>query len=434
MGTADIHYRRACRVLPGGVTSSARVVKYLDHPLFVSHAEGSKIYDLEGRSYIDMCSSFGACLLGHKHPDISEAIRKAVERGILCGAEFPEQTYLAEKLSRIVPSAEMTRFTMSGTETTGYAVRLARAFTKRTKVVKFEGHYHGFNDSLQYNHWPQGDSCYPNLNVESGGSLEAMRDFVIVLPFNEMEVFEKTIRAHHQEIAAVILEPVNYNSGTIEPVDGFLEGIRRLTAEHGIVLIFDEILSGFRTGPDCIQGYYRVTPDLCTLGKALGGGTPLSAIAGKRELMEHLSPLGPAMLSGTYNANLVSVMAGIAFVDYVSNKQEFYPVLLQRAQKLYQEMNAIFQRKGLKAAVRGLGCRFCILFGPASEKIPRSYKDVAKQDLGLSNRFFKETLNRGVFFHSMWHHGITGAHTDADLAQVLEAVEDSCGQLARRAK
>jgi glutamate-1-semialdehyde 2,1-aminomutase len=410
------------------------VVKYLDQPLYVSHAEGSKIYDLEGRSYIDMCNSFGACLLGHKHPDISEAIRKAAERGILCGAEFPEQTYLAEKLARIVPSAEMSRFTMSGTETTAYAVRLARAFTKRTKVVKFEGHFHGFNDSLQYNHWPREEACYPNLNVESGGSLEVMRDFVIVLPFNEMEVFEKTIRAHHQEIAAVILEPVNYNSGTIEPVDGFLEGIRRLTAEHGIVLIFDEILSGFRTGPDCIQGYYQVTPDLCTLGKALGGGAPLSAIAGKRELMEHLSPLGPAMLSGTYNANLVSIMAGNAFVDHVSNKKEFYPVLLERARKLYQEMNGIFQRKGLPAAVRGLGCRFCILFGPASEKKLRSYKDAVKQDLGLSNRFFKETLNRGVFFHSMWHHGITGSHTDADIAQVLEAVEDSCGQLARRAK
>lgn len=434
MPSARAHYQRACRVLPGGVTSSARVVKYLEHPLFVSHAEGSRIYSLEGRSYIDMCGSFGACLLGHKQPDISEAIRKAAERGILCGAEFPEQTDLAEKLSRIVPSAEMTRFTMSGTETTGYAVRLAREFTRRTKVVKFEGHYHGFHDSLQYNHWPQGDACYPNLSVESGGSLEAMRDFAIVLPFNEMEVFEKTIRARHQEIAAVILEPVNYNSGTIQPVKGFLQGIRRLTAEHGIVLIFDEILSGFRTGPDCIQGYYRVTPDLCTLGKALGGGTPLSALAGKRELMEHLSPLGPAMLSGTYNANLVSIMAGNAFIDYIANKKEFYPLLLERAQNLYQEMNAIFQRKGLKAAVRGLGCRFCILFGPASEKEPRSYQDVAKQDTELSNRFFKATLDRGVFFHSMWHHGITGAHTDADIGKVLEAVEDSCGQLARLAK
>jgi glutamate-1-semialdehyde 2,1-aminomutase len=321
---------------------------------------------------------------------------------------------------------------MSGTETTAYAVRLARAFTKRTKVVKFEGHFHGYNEFLQYNYWPREEGCYPGTTVESGGSLEVMREFVIVLPFNEMEVFEDAIRAHHHEIAAVILEPLNYNSGCIEPIDGYLECIRRLTAEYGIVLIFDEILSGFRTGPDCIQGYYDVIPDLCTLGKALGGGTPLSAVAGKREIMEHFSPLGPAMHSGTYNANLVSILAGNAFIDYISNTKGFYSKLLNRAQALYKEMNSIFQRKGVRARVQGVGCRFSILFGPASERKPRNYGDASKQDSTLSNRFYLETMKRGVFFHSMWHHGISGSHTDADIAKILEAVEDSCNQLLRR--
>lgn len=424
--TIESFYPRACRVLPGGVAASARLVKYLDRPLILSRAEGSRIYDLENKAYIDLCSSFGACLLGHKHPAVTKAIRQAAERGVLCGAEFPEATHLAEKLARCVPAAEMSRFTMSGTETTFYAVRLARAFTGRTKVVKFEGHFHGFNDSLQYNYWPRREEGYPRTKVESGGSLEVLKDYVIVLPFNDKESFQQAIRAHHQEIAAVILEPLNYNSGAIEPRDGFLELVRRLTEEHGIVLIFDEILSGFRTGPDCIQGYYRVTPDLCTLGKALGGGTPLSAISGKRRIMQHLSPLGPAMHSGTYLANLVSILAGNAFLDHISNTQDFYPKLLGRAAGLYRELNGIFQRKGVPIAARGVGSRFCLLFGPPSGRELRSYQDVADQDWAMANRFFREAMQRGVFFHSMWHHGITSAHTDEDIARVLQAVEDCC--------
>jgi glutamate-1-semialdehyde 2,1-aminomutase len=417
-------YRRAQQSIPGGVTAAARINRYLGRPFFASRGEGSKIYDLEGRPYVDMNTSNGAALLGHRHPSICQALAKAAEIGIVCATEFEQQTLLAEKLIETVPCMEMVRFTLSGTETTSYAVRLAHVYTGRRKVVKIEGHFHGFNEYLQYNCWPSSGDGLPAVKAESGGFPEQLQDSVIVLPFNDIEAVERTIHAEADQIAALILEPLNYNAGCIEPLEGYLQRLRKLTADHGIVLIFDEILSGFRTGPDCIQGYYGVTPDLCTIGKPIGGGLPLSAFGGKREIMQQVAPLGKMMHTGTYHAHLVNILCGNVFMDVIM-KPGAYGRTLRLSERLYEGLNRAFRNAGLKAAVRGVGCRFGLLFGTAAEKKPQSYHDVSGQNWDIGYRLFRETLKRGVYFHSAWHHGLSLVHSDSDVDQVIEVVEEA---------
>ena len=431
MSTSDTLYERATRVLPGGTTASARASKATGRPLYMARGQGSHLYDVDGHEYIDMCTSFGASLLGHGHPAVREALIKAGELGVMCSMENEYQVELAEKISAAIPAAEMVRFTLSGTETTWYAVRLARTVTGRQKIVKFEGHFHGFNDYLQFNFWPPLDQAWPAIHQEAPG-VPGMDKHIIILPFNDAALLEKTLTERKDEIACVILEPLNYNSGGIRPLPGYLELLRELTTRLGIILIFDEILSGFRTGPSCMQGYLHVTPDLCTIGKALGGGTPLSAFAGKREIMRQVAPLGKSMHSGTYNGNLANILPGIAFMDEIT-RPTFYPPLLQRSERLYAGMNAAFQKAGLKARVQGTGARFSILFGAAAEGPYTSYRDAARQDWGLAVPFFAEATARGVFFHTMWHHGLSCAHSDADVEQVISVVGEVAGILAKKA-
>lgn len=413
----------ASQLLPGGVCSSARINSGLGHPFYISRAAGSKVYDLEGREYIDLCLSFGASLLGHAHPQVVEGIEQAVEMGIMCAYENEWHTRLAEKIAETVPCIDMLRFSMSGTETTGYAIKLAREYTGRTFVVKFEGHFHGFNDYLAYNYWPARGDTWPQVTPAVQGMPDYLQDGVIVLPFNDFERIEETLSERGHEIAAVILEPVNYNSGTILPQPGYLELLRRLTTEQGALLIFDEILSGYRTGPGCIQGCYDITPDLCTLGKAIGGGTPLSVFGGKRKVMEHVSPLGKAQHSGTFNGGLVAIMAANAFYDVIL-EEGYYDALLGRCGRFYEGVNEIMVRLGFVGRVQGKGARFSFLFGPVAEKTSiKNYQDLMDNEWGLLNRFYAACLNHGVYVHTMLHHGLSSAHTDQDIARTLEGIE-----------
>jgi glutamate-1-semialdehyde 2,1-aminomutase len=320
---ADRLYRQACEHLVGGVSAAARFNPALGRPFYAARGEGSRIVDVDGRSYIDMNASFGAALLGYGHPAITAAIREAADLGVLCAFETEYQSEVAARICELVPSAELVRFTNSGTETVWHAVRTARAFTARQKVVKFEGHFHGYSDALGYSMWPPlteaGPVEAPIAVPQSGGMPPVGAADMIVLPWNDLGALERTLARQGSEIAVVVMEPVNYNSGTLLPLPGYLEGVRELTRAHGIVLLFDEILSGFRTGPSCAQGYLGVTPDLCTLGKCLGGGTVLSAFAGRREVMEAVAPLGPAVHSGTFNANLIPILAGRAFLQVIAD-------------------------------------------------------------------------------------------------------------------
>ncbi len=419
----------ASNYLPGGVCSSARVHKSLNRPVYIARAEGSKIYDIEGKEYIDLFMSFGAGLLGHGNPIIKQALNQAIELGFPCAYEGEYQGRLAQKIVETVPCVDMVRFTLSGTETTWYAVRIARQITKRMKVVKFEGHFHGFNDYLAYNYWPSEQEMWPALTPAIKGIPESFQNETIVLPFNDLEALEELLSSRGHEIAAVILEPLNYNSGAIEPLPGYLEGLRRLTEEHGIILIFDEILSNFRTGSGCIQEYYGVIPDMCTLGKVIAGGLALSAFGGRREIMSRISPAGDVQHSGTYNGLWLSIIAGLAFMDTVT-QPGFYESLLPRCQRMYAGINEIMQRRGYPGRVQGIGARCAFLFGRLAEKERLiNYNDFVNNDWNMALDFYQAALEHGLYMHSAHHHGISAMHTDADIDAILERMDDVVSSL-----
>ena len=287
----------ASRYMVAGVSGSARFNAALGRPLYLSHGDGCRLYDVDGRVYLDYNLSHGATFLGHNHPGIRKAIEQALDMGVICAYETEHHSRLAELLCRTVPCAEQIRFANSGSEATLAAIRVARAVTGRQKILKFEGHFHGLHDYVVWNaHGPARDTLptYPYVppQVESAGIPPQIAEFVIVVPWNDPEAFAQAMREHGSELAAVICEPVNYNSGCIPPQPGMLELLRQLTTQHGALLIFDEVLSSFRMAAGGAQEYYKVTPDLCTLAKAVANGLPLAVVAGRREYMQVLSPAG----------------------------------------------------------------------------------------------------------------------------------------------
>ena len=424
-------HQRALKVMPGGVNASARLNSALGHPLFFERGEGAYLYDVDGHRYIDYCVSHGASLLGHGHPAVVQAVSEAARRGVLCACETEVQVEVAEQLLALFPGADMVRFASSGTETTWHALRIARAYTGRWGVVKFEGHYHGVNDTVGYSHWPPldeaGPASSPRPVADSAGIPPGNAELVTMLPFNDVEALERTLRAQAGTLAAVIMEPINYDSGGIRPTPEFLRALRALTRELGIVLVFDEILSGFRVGPGPALGS-TVLPDMTVLGKAVGGGMPISAILGKREIMEMCSPVGPALHSGTYNAHPVLVSAARAFLGEVT-RPGFYEHLHALGDCLYSGMRDILARRGARAWVQGVGARFGIYFGLDTE--PRSYREMAGQDMAMMARFHRACLDRGVYLHHVSpHHGFSSAHTMGDIEETLDAMDDAMAAVA----
>ena len=422
---------RAVRSLPGGVNASARYNRALGHALFVSHGQGAYLWDVDGHRYIDYCMSHGAALLGHGHPAIVQAVQHASEMGILCSCETEHQVALAERLKALFPSMDLVRYTCTGTEDTWHAVRIARAYTGRMGVIKFEGHYHGVNDSVGFSHWPDldraGPADQPRPVADSAGIPPHSAELITILPFNDIEALERAIEAQGDELAAVIMEPINYDSGGLVPTNAFLRAVRELTRQRDIVLIFDEILSGFRCGPGSAVAYTGVQPDLLCLGKAVGGGLPLSVLMGRGEIMETCSPMGPALHSGTYNAHPTLILAAQAFLDVVTG-DGFYAHLDALGERLYAGLREIMARRGIACWVQGVGARFGLLFGLESE--PRNYRDVARQNLALADRFHLACLERGVFMaQGSPHHGYSAAHTLDDIDTTLERMDEAAATL-----
>lgn len=413
-------------VLPGGVNAAARLNTALGRPFLVSRGKGAVIVDESGREYVDFNMSHGASLLGYGHPAIASAIKKSLDDGLLCAHETRSQVLLAQELTRLVPSAEMVRFCGTGTETTWHAIRLARAYTGKSKIVKFEGHFHGYNDYLAFSHLPPLDAAGPAESphpfVDSAGIPEIVSDYVIVLPFNDRPALEAVLRERHHEIAAIILEPVNVNSGTILPLDGYLECLRGLTKEHNIVLIFDEILSGFQTGTGGAQADLGVVPDLTTLGKALGGGMPLSALVGRREIMSCIAPLGKTMHSGTYIAHPSTILPALAFLAEAC-QPSFYPALLESQHYLTDGLRKIFRSGQMAVKIQAYGSRFSLLFGIPENTPVINYRDVARLDHSLAQQFYALMFEEGVYFNPSIHHGISTAHTRQQLSAVLERAD-----------
>lgn len=424
-------YERAKDVMPGGVNAAVRINRALGHPLFIERGEGAYLYDVDGHRFIDYCISHGASLLGHGHPAVVAAVYETMQSGVLLSCETEIQVRVAEKLLDLFPGAEMVRYACSGTETTWHALRIARAYTGRWGVIKFEGHYHGVNDTAGYSHWPSleeaGPADSPRPVPDSAGIPPANNELITILPFNDVDALERTLKAGAGDLAAVIMEPINYDSCGLRPTPEFLRAVRDLTAELGIVLIFDEVLSGFRVRAGAALGD-DVTPDMTVLGKAVGGGMPISVFMGRRDIMETCTPVGPALHSGTYNAPPVLVAAIGAFLDQV-NEPGFYDHLNALGDRLYGGMREIFERRGIKAWVQGVGSRFGLLFGIDEE--PRNYRDVSRQDLDMMAKFNRACITRGVHLHHVSpHHGYSAAHTMADIDETLEVMDQAAAEIA----
>ncbi|MCJ7550986.1 MAG: aspartate aminotransferase family protein [Anaerolineae bacterium] len=423
-------WERARTVMPGGVNASARMNSALGHPLFMQRGEGAYLFDVDGNRYIDYCISHGASLLGHGHPAITAAVDQALGVGGLLAYETELQVEVAERLLALFPGMDMVRYTCSGTETTWHALRVARAYTGKYGVVKFEGHYHGVNDTVGYSHWPDleeaGPAQRPRAVPDSAGIPPANNDLITILPFNDIETFERSLRRQAESLAAVIMEPINYDSCGLVPTPEFLRCVRELTRELGIVLIFDEVLSGFRVRAGGALGD-TCAPDMTVLGKAVGSGMPISAFMGTREIMETCTPVGPALHSGTYNAPPVLVAAIGALLDEVT-RPGFYEHLNALGTRLYGGMNEILARRGIKAWVQGVGARFGLLFGLDRE--PRNYRDVAQQDMEKMRVFHLACLRRGVYLHHVSpHHGYSIVHSMADIGETLDVMDTAIKEL-----
>ena len=421
----------ANQYMVAGVSGSARLNAALGRPLYLTHGDGCRLYDVDGREYLDYNLSHGATFLGHNHPRIRQAIEQALKMGVICAYETEHHSRLAELICQMVPCAEQVRFANSGSEATLAAIRLARTVTGRHKLLKFEGHFHGLHDYVVWNaHGPARDDfpTYPYVppQVESAGIPPQIADLVIIVPWNDPAAFQQAMTEHGSEIAAVICEPVNYNSGCIMPTPGMLQLLREQTTKHGSALIFDEVLSAFRMAPGGAQEYYGVTPDVCTLAKAVANGLPLAVVAGRRDFMRRLSPLGPAAHSGTYSGHLFSVLAAIASLGEI-RQAGFYDRIFTNARHLYDDLAKLFDRHGIPACVQGLGARFGIYFGVIHEV--SNYQDAARIDGEMGARFIRACFERGVYFHNygalaLGHHGFSAAHTPEDIDESLNRIED----------
>ncbi len=417
----------AARHLPGGVCSSTRLNRALGRPFIAARGAGSRVFDADGNEFIDLCCGHGAALLGHAHPAIDQAVQEALAMGHLCAFETEYHGALAARLCELLPCADMVRFTGSGTEATMHALRLCRAATGREKVLRIEGHFHGYHDQLYIGGHPPAARQPDNRAhpyVESAGIPAAFADYVIPLPFNDLEATAGAVERYGQDCCALILEPVNFNSGGLLPAPGYLQGLRQLCDASGVLLFFDEVQTSFKAGPGGAQEAFGVVPDLCCLGKALGGGLPLSAIAGRRELMELYQPVGPVQHSGTFNAPLASVLASLAFLDELA-RPGFYEHLNAIGEQFVTGLLALARRHGVPLAAPRHGARCGLVFG-GREPLQR-YEDVMNHDRAQALAFFRAAHEQGVYFHDYGgqacHHGWSVAHTAADMDEALARLD-----------
>jgi glutamate-1-semialdehyde 2,1-aminomutase len=436
MPTLKSQYAKARKVLPGGVNSSVRLNRALGVPFYVARARGSRVWSIEGREFIDLCCAHGAGLLGHAHPAIERALRKAMALGYANSFETEYHEELARKLCACIPCADRIRFCSSGSEATLHLIRACRAFTGRDKIIRVEGHFHGYHELIYIGGHPPPVAFGQNRvhpYLESPGIPAAFADFLIPVPFNDVAALTRAIADHGHEAAMVIMEPINYNSGGIMPQPGYLEAVRKLTRDAGIVLFFDEIQSAFKKSPGGAQGDFGVTPDVCTIGKAIGGGLPLSAFCGRAEIMDLFQPVGPVQHSGTFNAHLIPVLAGLAFLEEAT-KPRFYSHLRKLEGAFHSGVDQIIKTGDLGMIVPHHGARFNILLGRKTPAL--RYEDTFCHDKGLMLKIIKGCYDRGVYFHDYGggpaHHGFSVQHTVQDIARVLDVLAEVLGKLKGR--
>jgi glutamate-1-semialdehyde 2,1-aminomutase len=414
--TAAVLFSEAKSVIPGGVNSPVRSFSGVGGtPVFIDHAQGAYTYDSMGKRYIDYVGSWGPMILGHAHPEVIEAVKAAAEKGLSFGAPTEIETLLAQTVCDLLPSIKLVRMVSSGTEATMSAIRLARGYTGRDKIVKFEGCYHGHADSLLV----KAGSGALTLGVPSSpGVSAAVAENTLTLPYNDSEAVIQLFADIGEQIACIIVEPVAGNMNCVPPVPGFLETLRRVCDEYHAVLIFDEVMTGFRVGLSGAQGLYGIKPDLTTLGKVLGGGMPVGAFGGDRKIMEYLAPLGPVYQAGTLSGNPVAMAAGLKTLELVA-APGFYEALSAKTEKLTSGLKERAQHAGISFTTNSVGGMFGLFFSH-DEKISR-FARVMACNQALFKRFFHAMLAEGVYLApSAFEAGfVSAAHSEDDLEQTL---------------
>jgi len=428
MPTRQEQYEAARNVMPGGVNSSTRLNKAIGTPFFAARTSGSGVWDLEGRRFIDMCCAHGAALLGHGHPAIDAALTTASRLGYASVFETEHHEELARKVCQCIPCADKVRFCSSGSEATLHLIRACRAFTDRKKIIRFEGHFHGYHELVYIGGAPPPERIAANRSnpyVESAGIPAEFADLIIPIPFNDTDALRKAIADHGDQTAMLIIEPINYNCACIKPQPGYLELVRELTHQAGIVLFFDEIQSAFKKSPGGAQQDLGIVPDVCTIGKALGGGLPLSAFCGEAEIMDMFKPTGPVQHSGTFNAHLAPVLAGLAFMNEIASPG-FYAHLRELETRFHSGMDRIIADHGLDMIVPHHGARFDIVLGRTTPAL--RYEDTFCHDRDRMLAIIRACWERGVYFHDYGgipvHHGYSVQHTKEDIDEVLNVLGD----------
>jgi glutamate-1-semialdehyde 2,1-aminomutase len=416
-------FSRAQKILVGGVNSPVRAFRAVGGtPLIIDRAAGSRLWDGDGREYIDYVCSWGALILGHAHPDVVAAVADQASRGTSYGMTSPHEIELGERIARALPTIERIRFVSSGTEATMSAVRLARAFTKRELILKFEGGYHGHADGFLV----EAGSGLATLGISSSpGVPEALARLTLNAPYNDVGAVERTFAQHPGEIAAIIVEPVAANMGVVPPAPDFLSALRRITERDGTLLIFDEVITGFRLAYGGAQEVFNVRPDLTVLGKIIGGGLPVAAYGGRREIMEMIAPTGPVYQAGTLSGNPLAMRAGLATLAKLDSPGfSFYPSLMKKAVRLKEGLRAALRDSGVSGQVNAEGSLLTIFFTAAPV---RDYAGAKKSDTARFAAFFCQMLARGILlppsqFEALF---VSAAHSDDDIDRTLAAARAS---------
>ena len=421
-------FKQAQQSIPGGVNSPVRAFKSVNlNPVFIESAKGSKVVDIDGNQYTDFVSSWGPLIFGHAHPEIVSAINEAAQKGTSYGAPTLYETEMAELIVEMVPSIEKVRMVNSGTEATMSAIRLARGYTGREKIVKFIGNYHGHGDSFLIK---AGSGAITLGLPDSPGVTAGNAKDTLLANYNDLASVEQLFNEDRENIAAIIVEPVAGNMGVVLPGKGFLEGLREIATKNGALLIFDEVITGFRLAKGGAQEYFNVMPDITTLGKIIGGGLPVGAYGGKKEIMDQLAPNGPIYQAGTLSGNPLAMAAGSTMLKMILNTADFYPELEQKAIKLEEGIRNNLKETGIKAVLNRVGSMMTLFF--TNEEKVSSYEEAMSADTAHYAKYFKLSLESGMYiapsqFECLF---VSYAHTDEDIDNIISANLNALKQLA----
>jgi glutamate-1-semialdehyde 2,1-aminomutase len=420
------YFEKAKNLIPGGVNSPVRAFKSVGGtPIFMQSARGAYLHDVDGNSYIDLIGSWGPMLFGQAHPVIENAVREALSDGFSFGAPTYKEVLIAEKICSMVPSIEMVRLVSSGTEATMAAIRLARAYTKRDKIIKFEGCYHGHGDSFLI---AAGSGVATLGTPDSPGVTASTAKDTLTAVYNDLDSLQNLFEANLNQVAAVIIEPVVGNMGLVIPQEGYLAGVRKLCDQYGALLIFDEVMTGFRLSPSGYQGICNVSPDITTFGKIIGGGLPVGAYGGRSEIMNMIAPSGPVYQAGTLSGNPLATTAGLAMLNHITNNLDVYDRLAAKGNKLKEGIRSQLDSLGLSYTINQIGSMFTLFF---TEQAVNNFSDAKTSDTALYGKYFHGMLERGIYLppsqYESWF--ISDAIQEEELAKILQASEETLQQM-----